>query len=101
MAGERVLAADPKPLTLTSLSRLFFPLAATSGPDQAVAARSPAGHKASYLMPPKMAFHGELPLCTVHPKTSPGDIIIFCGMGSVHGVGQWRSEHQRRIVILN
>jgi len=52
-------------------------------------------------MPPKMAFHGELPLCTVHPKTSPGDIIIFCGMGSVHGVGQWRSEHQRRIVILN
>jgi hypothetical protein len=30
-----------------------------------------------------------------------GDIIIFCGFGSVHGVRQWRSPWQRRIVIMS
>ena len=29
----------------------------------------------------------ELPVCTVWPTTAPGDIIIFCGTGTVHGVG--------------
>ena len=61
----------------------------------------PGGHKANYLMPTSMAFHGDLPLATVHPETKPGDVIIFCGMGTVNGVVQWRSDHQRRIVILS
>eukprot|EP01052_Picozoa_sp_SAG31_P001178 SAG31_NODE_39_length_31377_cov_5.971482_9_plen_150_part_00 len=60
----------------------------------------PGGHKAQHLMPPSLASHRVMPIATVHPTTRPGDIIIFCGMGSVHGVGRWESEHQRRIVIL-
>ena len=31
--------------------------------------------------------YGRVPQCTVHPKTRPGDVLIFCGFGSGHGVG--------------
>jgi ectoine hydroxylase-related dioxygenase (phytanoyl-CoA dioxygenase family) len=61
----------------------------------------PGGHKASYQMPARMQLHQQEPLATVHPRTSPGDIILFCGMGSVHGVRQWRSPWQRRITIMS
>ena len=61
----------------------------------------PGGHKACHQMPPSMAFQKEMPLAYVHPTTSPGDVIIFCGLGSVHGVRQWNSEWQRRIVIMS
>ena len=30
-----------------------------------------------------------------------GDVIIFCGFGSAHGVGVWGSDHERRLAIVN
>ena len=43
---------------------------------------------------------GVVPQCTVRPDTNAGDVIIFSGMGTGHGVGRWRSDHQRRLVIM-
>ena len=66
----------------------------------------PGSHRANYLLPATMSVHptthedGPLPACTVHPDTKAGDVVIFSGMGTAHGVGAWRSEHQRRLVIM-
>ena len=66
----------------------------------------PGSHKASYRMPDTLSIHpvtkaeGPLPQCAVHPDTRAGDVVIFSGMGTGHGVGQWKSDHQRRIVIM-
>ena len=66
----------------------------------------PGSHRANYLLPATLSVHpltgvdGPLPDCTVHPDTRAGDVIIFSGMGTGHGVGAWRSEHQRRLVIM-
>ena len=45
--------------------------------------------------------YGRVPQSLVHPRTFAGDIIIFCGFGSAHGVGAWGSDHERRLVIVN
>ena len=45
--------------------------------------------------------YGRVPQSLVHPRTLAGDIIIFCGFGSAHGVGAWGSDHERRLVIVN
>eukprot|EP01047_Picozoa_sp_COSAG01_P043708 COSAG01_NODE_3899_length_5566_cov_76.125663_6_plen_167_part_00 len=66
----------------------------------------PGSHKANYRMPETMSLHPvtraaqPLPQCTVHPQTRAGDVVIFSGMGTGHGVGRWQSDHQRRIVIM-
>ena len=66
----------------------------------------PGSHRANYLLPATLSVHpvtnadGPLPDCAVHPDTRAGDVVIFSGMGTGHGVGAWQSEHQRRIVIM-
>ena len=42
-----------------------------------------------------------LKMMILHPETKAGDVIMFSGFGSGHGVGQWGSDHERRIVIAN
>ncbi len=66
----------------------------------------PGSHRANYLLPATLSVHpttgeqGPLPDCTIQPDTRAGDVVIFSGMGTGHGVGAWQAEHQRRIVIM-
>jgi hypothetical protein len=48
--------------------------------------------KANYQLPTTLSvppFDGrnDLPQCTVHPHTRAGDVVLFGGMGTGHGVG--------------
>jgi len=73
----------------------------------------PGSHKSSYLLPTSIDGtedlagsdgsdgYGRVPQCLVHPTTQAGDIIIFSGFGTGHGVGNWASDHERRLVIAS